>query len=90
MYKYNMLYTIKFIEHVLTPVSCYTKKTPEFPMSLRRRDRIRTCDFYVPNVALYQAEPHAADKYANTEQEKFQLVFEKNTQYILQKMLKTY
>ena len=24
-----------------------------------RRDRIRTCDFYVPNVALYQAEPHA-------------------------------
>lgn len=59
-------------------------------MSLRRRDRIRTCDFYVPNVALYQAEPHAADRYANTEQEKFQLVFEKNTQYILQKMLKTY
>ena len=58
MYKYNMLYTIKFIEHVLTPESCYTKKTPEFPMSLRRRDRIRTCDFYVPNVALYQAEPH--------------------------------
>ena len=90
MYKYNMLYTIKFIEHVLTPESCYTKKTPEIPMSLRRRDRIRTCDFYVPNVALYQAEPHAADRYANTEQEKFQLVFEKNTQYILQKMLKTY
>ena len=46
-------------------------------MSLRRRDRIRTCDLYVPNVALYQAEPHAADRYANTEQEKFQLVFEK-------------
>lgn len=58
-------------------VSCYTKKTPEIPMSIRRRDRIRTCDFYVPNVALYQAEPHAADRYANTEQEKFQLVFEK-------------
>ena len=25
----------------------------------RRRDRIWTCDLYVPNVALYQAEPHA-------------------------------
>ncbi len=24
-----------------------------------RRDRIRTCGLYVPNVALYQAEPHA-------------------------------
>ena len=23
-----------------------------------RGDRIRTCGFYVPNVALYQAEPH--------------------------------
>jgi hypothetical protein len=23
-----------------------------------RGDRIRTCDFYVPNVALYQAELH--------------------------------
>ena len=23
-----------------------------------RSDRIRTCDFDVPNVALYQAEPH--------------------------------
>ena len=23
-----------------------------------RDDRIRTCDFYVPNVALYQTEPH--------------------------------
>ena len=23
-----------------------------------RGDKIRTCDFYVPNVALYQAEPH--------------------------------
>ena len=85
MYKYNMLYTIKFIEHVLTPESCYTKKTPEIPMSLRRRDRIRTCDFYVPNVALYQAEPHAADRYANTEQEKFQLVFEKIHNIFLQK-----
>ena len=26
--------------------------------SLGRGDRIRTCGFYVPNVALYQAEPH--------------------------------
>ena len=58
--------------------SYYTKKTPEIPMSLRRRDRIRTCDFYVPNVALYQAEPHAADKYTNTYWEKFQLIFEIN------------
>ena len=23
-----------------------------------RDDKIRTCDFYVPNVALYQTEPH--------------------------------
>ena len=29
-----------------------------------RGDKIRTCDFYVPNVALYQAEPHPA-KYTN-------------------------
>ena len=28
-----------------------------------RRDKIRTCDLYVPNVALYQAEPHAVIKY---------------------------
>ena len=48
-------------------------------MSFRRRDRIRTCDFYVPNVALYQAEPHAADKYINTGWEKFQLIFEINS-----------
>ena len=27
-----------------------------------RGDRIRTCDFYVPNVALYQAEPHLVMK----------------------------
>ena len=26
--------------------------------SIGRGDRIRTCDFYVPNVALYQAELH--------------------------------
>ena len=26
--------------------------------SVGRGDRIRTCDFYVPNVALYQAELH--------------------------------
>ena len=25
---------------------------------LGRGDRIRTCDFYVPNVALYQTELH--------------------------------
>ena len=30
----------------------------------RRSDRIRTCDLYVPNVALYQAEPHS-DKIGN-------------------------
>lgn len=29
-----------------------------------RSDRIRTCDLYVPNVALYQAEPHS-DKIGN-------------------------
>jgi hypothetical protein len=27
-----------------------------------RGDKIRTCDFYVPNVALYQAEPHPVIK----------------------------
>ena len=29
-------------------------------LNLGRGDRIRTCDFYVPNVALYQAELHPA------------------------------
>ena len=28
-----------------------------------RRDKIWTCDLYVPNVALYQAEPHAVMRY---------------------------
>ena len=28
-----------------------------------RGDKIRTCDFYVPNVALYQAEPHLVIKF---------------------------
>ena len=28
-----------------------------------RRDKIRTCDLYVPNVALYQTEPHAVYNY---------------------------
>ena len=28
------------------------------PFLCGRGDKIRTCDFYVPNVALYQAEPH--------------------------------
>ena len=28
------------------------------PLIFGRGDKIRTCDFYVPNVALYQAEPH--------------------------------
>ena len=28
-----------------------------------RGDKIRTCDFYVPNVALYQAEPHLDIKF---------------------------
>ena len=27
-------------------------------LKIGRGDRIRTCDFYVPNVALYQAELH--------------------------------
>ena len=27
-------------------------------MRIGRGDRIRTCDFYVPNVALYQTELH--------------------------------
>ena len=29
-----------------------------FLLLFGRGDKIRTCDFYVPNVALYQAEPH--------------------------------
>ena len=37
-----------------------TKKRPPQGRSFLcgRGDKIRTCDFYVPNVALYQAEPH--------------------------------
>ena len=31
---------------------------------LSRSDKIRTCDLYVPNVALYQTEPHS-DKIGN-------------------------
>ena len=27
-------------------------------MEIGRADRIRTCDLFVPNEALYQAEPH--------------------------------
>ena len=41
-----------------------------------RRDRIRTCDFYVPNVALYQAEPHAANMYIIITWKKKQLFFD--------------
>ena len=40
-----------------------TKKPPRWVASMSnfgRGDRIRTCDFYVPNVALYQAELHPA------------------------------
>src|SRR5690606_32128096 len=33
-----------------------------------RGDRIRTCDFYVPNVALYQAELHPDSRAANFRQ----------------------
>ena len=36
-----------------------TKRTGKpFFLFFGRGDKIRTCDFYVPNVALYQAEPH--------------------------------
>ena len=28
-----------------------------------RDDKIRTCDFHVPNVALYQTEPHLVDDF---------------------------
>ena len=35
------------------------KRHPKWvPFLCGRGDKIRTCDFYVPNVALYQAEPH--------------------------------
>src|SRR3970040_2879604 len=33
-----------------------------------RGDRIRTCDLYVPNVALYQAELHPDSRAANSSQ----------------------
>src|SRR5690606_25271605 len=36
-----------------------------FVESIGRGDRIRTCDFYVPNVALYQAELHPDSRAAN-------------------------
>ena len=41
----------------------YKNKGPRYrkPLFLLHRgDVIRTRDFYVPNVALYQAEPHPA------------------------------
>ena len=39
------------------------KRTPQGrPFLCGRGDKIRTCDFYVPNVALYQAEPHLVMK----------------------------
>src|SRR6185503_11990371 len=31
-----------------------------------RGDRIRTCDIYVPNVALYQSELHPARRWARS------------------------
>ncbi len=31
------------------------------PWFYGRGDRIRTCDIYVPNVALYQSELHPGD-----------------------------
>ena len=33
------------------------------PFVFGRDDRIRTCDFYVPNVALYQTEPHPENQH---------------------------
>ena len=44
-------------------IRCITKETQVLYQYLSfhsRRDRIRTCDLFVPNEALYQAEPHAA------------------------------
>ena len=35
------------------------KKRHQKVSFFHRRDRIRTCDLFVPNEALYQAEPHA-------------------------------
>src|ERR1700733_2130796 len=32
------------------------------PFEIGRGDRIRTCDIYVPNVALYQSELHPGEK----------------------------
>ena len=37
------------------------KAAPSF-FDFGRDDKIRTCDFYVPNVALYQTEPHLVIK----------------------------
>ena len=36
-----------------------------FFMPVGRGDRIRTCDFYLPKVALYQAELHPDGKAAH-------------------------
>ena len=43
------------------PVSYYIKNTVPISdtVSFNRSDVIRTRDLYVPNVALYQAEPHS-------------------------------
>ena len=40
-----------------------------------RSDKIWTCDLYVPNVALYQAEPHAADLFIMHQIKRFVKVY---------------
>ena len=43
--------------------------------SKSRSDVIRTRDLYVPNVALYQAEPHAADLFIMHQIKRFVKVY---------------
>ncbi len=55
-----LLYPTELRTHKKEPslVSFMTDSLDPIP-SVRRRDRIRTCDLSVPNRTLYQTEPHA-------------------------------
>ena len=46
------------------------KSTFPTPFISHRGDKIWTCDLYIPNVALYQAEPRLADDFYILQHEK--------------------
>ena len=47
-----------FFDEIALQLRVQKKATTEKRLSLCRDDKIRTCDPYVPNVVLYQTEPH--------------------------------